>query len=309
MTRPLRLEFPGALWHVHNRGVERRSIFLDDHDRRAFLCLLEKTIEDHGWRMHAYVLMSNHYHLFFETPAMNLSRGMKALDASHAASFNQRHQRVGHLFQSRFSSHLVDGDTYFLVVSRYVVLNPVRARIVSGPAEWPWSSYKATAGLASVPAWLDPAPILDRFNRDNWVAATIDYRQFVAAGIGDAWSPWDNLTAQAFLGDQAFLKRVEKRVEASRRSREHLKVQREFRARTLDDVRAATNAVLPKSSSDSRSVFIVLASRHTRATQAAIGRAVGVTGQAVGKIVRTCTTNATVAGFVEAAERHLLSGP
>ena len=104
MARPLRLEFPGALWHVTNRGVEQRSIYADDRDRRRFLHLLAHVVIERRWHLFAFVLMTNHYHLLFETPDTNLSRGMRDLDGDYASHFNLRHRRVGHLFQGRFKS-------------------------------------------------------------------------------------------------------------------------------------------------------------------------------------------------------------
>src|ERR1043166_983891 len=213
MARPLRLEYPGALWHVTNRGVEQRSIYADDRDRRRFLRLLARTVVERRWQLLAFVLMTNHYHLLFETPETNLSLGMKDLDRDHAAGFNSRHQRVGHLFQGRFKSHLVDSETYLLEVARYIVLNPVRARMVASAHEWRWSSYGATAGLMTEPKWLDPQPILVRFHPTSRMLAAAEYRGFVAAATTQQTpSPWENLVAQSFLGSEDFLGRIEERV-------------------------------------------------------------------------------------------------
>src|SRR5436190_398186 len=118
MPRPLRLEHPGALWHAHNRGVERRDIYLDDRDRSAFVELLASTVETYHWRVHAYVLMTNHFHLLAETPEPTLSRGMQFLTGEYADHFNHAHGRSGHLIQGRFSSHLVEKESYLLEVSR-----------------------------------------------------------------------------------------------------------------------------------------------------------------------------------------------
>ncbi|HEX3068138.1 MAG TPA: transposase [Thermoanaerobaculia bacterium] len=261
MARPLRLEYPGALWHVTNRGVDRRSIYADDVDRRLFLHFLAKTINECRWQLLAYVLMSNHYHLFFRTPETNLSRGMKDIDGDYASSFNMRHQRAGHLFQGRFKSHLVDSETYLVEVARYIVLNPVRAHVVATPAEWRWSSYRATAGLAAIPRWLDPGPILDVFNADDWNAAMHGYREFVAAAIGRDTSPWENLVAQTFLGGTQFLQQVERTIRERKCSSEHPRDQRMFRAATIESVKAAVESMRlscywpPPSGSDARALF------------------------------------------------------
>ncbi len=152
MARPLRIEFAGAVYHVTSRGNGRQRIFLDDQENRKFLELLGKTIEHFHWACHAFCLMVNHYHLLIETPEANLSKGMHHLNASFCQAHNKRHDTVGHLFQGRFKSIVVDRESYLLELARYVVLNPVRAGMVARPEEWPWSSYRATAGLPVSPA-------------------------------------------------------------------------------------------------------------------------------------------------------------
>jgi REP element-mobilizing transposase RayT len=292
VARPLRLEYPGALWHVTNRGVEQRNIYLDDLDRRHFLRLLQQAIAEYRWQLLAWVLLSNHYHLLFRTPDTNLSLGMKDLDGDYASDFNERHRRVGHLFQGRFKSHLVDSETYLLQVARYIVLNPVRARMVEAPGQWFWSSYRATAGLVAVPPWLDPIPVLDYFNPSDRAAAMDGYRQFVAAGVGQEASPWENLVANAFLGGAAFLQNVEERIRARKCSDQHPREQREFRANTLETVRQAVESLgivsrwPPGAGSDVRALFVLLAERFTNATRALIGRQIGITGAGVAYLIR-----------------------
>ena len=134
MVRPLYLDYSGAWLHVYSRGVDRHDIFLDDHDRHHFLDLLGVTIPQFRWRLHAYVLMSNHYHLLVEMTEPTLSRGMKKIGGDYARWFNKRHRRVGHLFQGRFKAHLIDRDEYLLSVVRYIVLNPVPAKTPSSRA-------------------------------------------------------------------------------------------------------------------------------------------------------------------------------
>ena len=290
MTRPLRLEYPGALWHVTNRGVGQRRIYLDDDDRLHFLALLAHAAEEQGWPVVAYVLMSNHYHRLCQTPQPNLSHGMRALDGAYGACFNTRHGRVGHLFQGRFKSHLIDSEAYLLDVARYIVLNPVRAGMVATSAEWKWSSYRATAGLEPVPSWLDPSPLLDRFDPLDWNRATSGYREYVAAADGSA-SPWKHLVAQAFLGRPEFLREVEERARAAKHSREHPRDQRLYRAVTLDDVRQAFGGEWPPPPrSVDRMLFVLVATRDTNATRAEIGRCLGISGQAVGRILHIAET-------------------
>jgi REP element-mobilizing transposase RayT len=291
VARPLRLEFPGALWHITNRGVEQRSIYGDDSDRIHFLQLLEKVIDNYRWQLRAYVLMSNHYHLFFRTPETNLSRGMKDLDGDYASFFNDRHRRAGHLFQGRFKGHLVDSENYLLSLARYIVLNPVRAGMVETPAEWRWSSYRATAGLAAAPRWLDHGPILDAFNADDWNKAMHGYRDFVAAGMGRDVSPWENLLAGMFLGGNKFLREVETKVRERKRSDEHPRAQRAFRSTTIESVRKVVAAESnpeqwpPHVGSEGRLLFALLAERHTAGTRAQIGELLGITRQGAGHLI------------------------
>ena len=154
MARPLRLEFPGALYHVTSRGNQRGNIFDDNDDRRQFLLVLQEVCHRYNWICHAYCLMSNHYHLLIETPDGNLSQGMRQLNGVYTQYFNRRHGRVGHVFQGRYKGILVDKNSYLLELARYIVLNPVRAGLVRSAREWPWSSYRATAGLTECPGWL-----------------------------------------------------------------------------------------------------------------------------------------------------------
>ncbi|MCG6940487.1 MAG: transposase, partial [Thiohalocapsa sp.] len=208
MARPLRLEFAGALYHVTARGNERRSIFLGDADgdRAAFLDVLGATCERFNWLVHAYCLMTNHYHLLVETPDANLSKGMRQLNGVFTQYVNRTHARVGHLFQGRFKAILVERESYLLELSRYVVLNPVRAGMVAAPGDWPWSSYPAMVGELPAPGWLETDAVLRAFAEER-TAAVAGYRRFVAEGIGIA-SPWQALKGQIYLGSEPFVERM-----------------------------------------------------------------------------------------------------
>ena len=151
MARPLRVLFPGALYHVYARGNERRAIFGDQSDFVRFLELLELAIARHAWLCHAYCLMSNHYHLLVETPRANLPAGMRHLNGCYSQDFNRRRNRVGHLFQGRYAAVLVEKETGLLPVFRYIARNPVRARICQRPQDWRWSSYAAAIGDKPAP--------------------------------------------------------------------------------------------------------------------------------------------------------------
>jgi putative transposase len=185
MARPLRICFPGAVYHLITRGNAKEAIVRDDIDRTAFLGTVERVVERFGWLCHSYCLMDNHYHLVIETPQPNLSNGMRQLNGLHAQFFNARYDRCGHVFQSRFRSLLVEKDSYLLAVSRYVVLNPVRAGVCDRPEQWSWSSYRATAGLDPAPAFLTTDWLLAQFAPTRRLAQR-RYGAYVDAGIADA---------------------------------------------------------------------------------------------------------------------------
>ena len=162
MARPLRINIPGGIYHVMSRGNARQPIFLDDGDHRHFLKLLAAALRRFGVRCHAYCLMPNHFHLLLQIGTAPLGRTMHQLNAAYAGWFNRRHQRVGHLLQGRFKAPMVENGDYFCRAVRYIVRNPVRAGLCARCADWEWSSYRATAGLASPQSWLS----VD----DNWAA-------------------------------------------------------------------------------------------------------------------------------------------
>ena len=206
MARPIRIEFAGAFYHVTSRGDRREAIYEDDTDRFRFLEVLGYVVERFNWRCHAYCLMTNHYHLVVETVDGNLSNGMRQLNGVFTQWSNRRHHRTGHLFQGRYKAILVDSEAYLLALARYVVLNPVRANMVTHPAQWPWSSYQQTVGQAQTPAWLCVDSTLHQF-ASRRKAAIRHYEEFVLAGIG--LEPiWKNLSRQVFLGGESFVQRV-----------------------------------------------------------------------------------------------------
>jgi len=203
MSRPLRIEFSGALYHVTSRGDGQKDIYLDDEDRRDFLSVLASVCKRFNWTVHAYCLMSNHYHLLLETPDSNLSQGMRQLNGVYTQHFNLAHERVGHVFQGRYKAIIVQKDSYLLELSRYIVLNPVRARMVRSVKDWPWSSYRASCGMTASPEWLSTDWLLSTFAKTRKVAVD-RYRDFVAKGK-NLPSPWEHLKNQIFLGDEQFV--------------------------------------------------------------------------------------------------------
>lgn len=207
MARPLRIAYPGAVYHVTARGNARQRIVRDDHDRVRFVQILADMVDQYGVLCHAWVLMANHYHLLLETPRANLSPALRHLNGVYTQAFNRRHRRVGHVFQGRFKAILVDKDPYLLEVCRYVVLNPVRARLVAHPRAWRWSSYRATSGEGPRDPWLTTEGILGQLATRRARAQAV-YRQFVQEGMMQKRSPWADLTGQIYLGSDAFRHRM-----------------------------------------------------------------------------------------------------
>jgi len=187
MARPLRIAFPGALFHVLARGNAREDIYRAKADYALFLEILGQTTDRYGWICHAYCLMTNHYHLVVETPRANLSTGMRQLNGLYARRFNLRHGRCGHVFEARFRSILVEKETHLHALCRYLDLNPVRAGIVTRPADYSWSSHRATAGLCAPPRFLTSAWILSHFAPTRPRAQAL-YRDYVAVGASDELS-------------------------------------------------------------------------------------------------------------------------
>ena len=203
MARPLRLEFAGALYHVTSRGDRREAIYDDNNDKTQFLSVLNDVCVTYNWVCHAYCLMTNHYHLLIETPDGNLSKGMRQLNGVYTQRFNRSHGRVGHVFQGRYKAVFVEKESYLLELSRYIVLNPVRARMVQSAGEWPWSSYRATAGLSTGLPFLTTDWLLACFGHHKKHAVE-GYKRFVSEGRGQP-SPWESLRNQVYLGSEQFV--------------------------------------------------------------------------------------------------------
>jgi putative transposase len=208
MARQLRLEFSGAIYHVTARGNARAAIFLDDEDRDLFLVVLAECVA----------------RLLIETPDANLSAGMRQLNGVYTQRFNRRHVRVGHVFQGRFKAILVERDSYLLELCRYVVLNPVRAKMVRDVVQYGWSSYLATMGGTPTPQWLKIDWVLSQFGKSRAVARR-KYGEFVAEGVGIA-SPWTELKGQVLLGREQFVNGLQPLLEGKSELNEFPQAQR-----------------------------------------------------------------------------------
>jgi putative transposase len=176
MGRALRVQASDVIYHVTVRGVRRMRVYEDVIDYRKFEGLLASVVSEREWRVHAYCQMPKHYHLLVETPNADISPGMHRLNGVYARWFNSRHAYSGHLFEARFHTELVLTNAHLLSTASYIPLNPVRAQLCRGPADWPWSSYRATIGRASQP-WMDPSWLLAQFGREE--AAVAAYERYV----------------------------------------------------------------------------------------------------------------------------------
>ena len=234
MARPLRIEFPGALYHVTSRGDKKRNIFRDDSDREKFLFILGSVVERYNWVLHAYCLMNNHYHLLVETPNGNLSLGMRQLNGVYTQAFNRAHHTVGHLFQGRYKAILVDRDSYLLELCRYIVLNPVRAGFVNKVWQWRWSSYRATAGIDKKPKFLTTKWILSQFSQTQGRAQSL-YETFVQQGIGKE-SPFNELKGRIILGKDRFIEKIREHIEKRGQIGEVSRVERFATRLRLDEI-------------------------------------------------------------------------
>lgn len=292
MARPLRLEFPGAVYHVMARGLERSAIFRGDEDRRKFLALLGSVGRDLRWQVHGYCLMGNHYHLLLETPEEGLSRGMRALNGRYAQWFNWRHRRRGHMLEGRFRSVLVQKQSHLLELHRYVVLNPVRAGLVERAGDWKWSSYRATAGLGEAPEWLEVDWTLGQFARSR-AAARSAFRRFVAEGKASG-ETIDEFGRGGLLGDEQFVRGIQKRLEGKRISDEiPLRYRRQARSFGIDEIRGAVarawrvpqEALARRRGGDEKKAAIYLARKLTGLGGREVGAAFGVKPARVSNVI------------------------
>lgn len=232
MTRPLRLEFPGALYHVTSRGNRRNPIYRDDADRRAWLDILGRVCERHHFIVHSFCQMTNHYHLLVETVEANLAQGMRQLNGSYTQHFNRRHSLVGHLFQGRYKAILVQKESYLLELSRYIVLNPLRAKMVSSLDAWQWSSHHYLLNHDDPPGWLERDWLLSKFSNTR-AAAISAYQAFVLAGA-DVASPLAATRHQILLGDDAFVSKHQQ-LQWSEKLVETARIERRAVALSLDE--------------------------------------------------------------------------
>jgi REP-associated tyrosine transposase len=211
LSRQLRIEYPGAFYHVTSRGNEKQVIFGTDGDRHYFIKCLRAAYDKFGSIIHVYCLMNNHYHLLIETPMGNLSSVLHLINTSYTVYFNKTRKRFGHLFQGRFKAILIQAEAYAQELGPYIHLNPVRADLVDSPQKWPWSNYRAYRGDQDPEPWTSTSLILSLFSARP-AEARRRYVEAVARRMTDrSWSPLKAAIPSGVLGDPEFVERIRQR--------------------------------------------------------------------------------------------------
>ncbi len=294
MARPLRITFEGAFYHVTARGNERKNIFLSRKDYEKFLSYLIEAIHKYGILLHAYVLMANHYHLIVETPKANLSPFMHVLNSAYTTYFNLKRGRVGHLFQGRYKAILVDADSYLLELSRYIHLNPVRARLVTGPVDYPWTSYRSFIDQKGENSLVDTGETLSYFSkrRDRGIRA---YREFVEGDGGKEENSFAKMEAGILLGNGAFKRKVLRLIESKKVDEEVVQAKRLRKRISIDGVikvcqmyygKRRRSLVERAKGNEGRQEAIYLAKIMTGEKGKEIGRYFGIKGPAVSDAIK-----------------------
>jgi REP element-mobilizing transposase RayT len=208
VARQLRIEYKGAFYHVISRGARRDKIFFNDHDKRKFLEKHKEAVDKFNLKIHSYVLMDNHYHLLKETPEGNLSKAMHFINVSYSNWFKTKHQIIGSVFQGRYKSILVEKEAYFLTLSAYIHLNPVRAELVNKPEKYGWSSFNNYLRTENSIPWIYSSDILELFSGDRKAYKTFVYNFLIK---GNEIRKEEILGKYGILGSEEFRGRMVKK--------------------------------------------------------------------------------------------------
>ena len=281
MARPLRITFPGAFYHVTSRGNERKSIFKSNRDREKFLEYFQSATLRYDAIIHAYCLMENHYHILIETPSGNLSQIMHHLNGAYTTYYNVKRDRSGHLFQGRYKGILIDADEYAKELSRYIHLNPVRAKIVEKPEEYKWSSFQDYIGDREPSEWLNRDFILGYFGATPSRAQKM-YKSFVNSLLGKEYeSPLEDTIASTILGCNDFINYVKETYLDLKQSDHDVPLIKELAEKaSMNDMFKVVDNEFSRERM-SRDVKIYLAQRYTREGLRKIGEQFGISASAV----------------------------
>jgi REP element-mobilizing transposase RayT len=222
MSRPLRIEYPGAVYEITVRGNAGMDIFKQDDDRLLFLQNFGRVCKRFGWKCYAYCLLNSEYQLLIETPKPNLSQGMREVNGVFTQAINRKYQQRGHIFEGRFQSIVVDKKTYLAEIHRKLALMPVYKQFVDSPLEWNWSHYRGIMGKDWAPSWLSWKPFLKTFS-DNTGEARRQYAEFVAKQQSQQQS--FPIKARIILGSESFIEKVQNKVPQQILSEKSLKQQ------------------------------------------------------------------------------------
>lgn len=287
MARPLRIEYPGAFYHVTSRGNEQKDIYKSRHDREKFLEYLESATQRYGAVIHAYCQMSNHYHLLLETQTGNLSQIMQHINSAYTTYFNVKRKRAGHLFQGRYKAILVEADEYATELSRYIHLNPVKAAMVAQPEDWPWSSYRGFIGQDRAPDWLNREFILGHFGKKT-ADAEKKYREFVKDLLGKAYeNPLKDTIGTAILGSAEFVAAITEKHLTSRVMERDLPALRQFASRpSLEEILSSVKSVIDSDEKLARQAGMYLCHRYSGQKLRTIGELFNVRESAISEASR-----------------------
>jgi REP element-mobilizing transposase RayT len=287
MARPLRITYPGAFYHVTSRGNERKAVFKSKRDREKFLEYLESATQRYDARIHTYCLMNTHYHLLLETPSGNLSQIMRHINGAYTTYFNVKRDRSGHLFQGRYKAILVDIDEYAKELSRYIHLNPVRAKMVVIPEEYDWSSYKFYIGKQRSASWLYRDFILGYFGK-KVSGAQKRYQSFVNALVAQEYSsPLDEVVSSTLLGSADFIAYIKRNFLLSKKTDKELPALKELvKKPSMQDIFEEVELVFTNDKVLSRNVKMYLCQRYTGNKLKEIGLHFGIGESGVSQTCR-----------------------
>lgn len=244
MARPLRVQYPGAVYHVSCRGNEKKNIFKEDADRQRFLQILIQSLHIYTVKLHSYVLMTNHFHLLVETPLGNLAEFMRHFNISYTGYFNRRHRRTGHLYQGRYKSVLVDKEAYLTVLSRYIHLNPVRVKAMEkAPLKdrlkqllaYPWSSLTGYLTSRKRERFVEYGLVLSEYG-GNTSRARKAYRKALYVDLAAGLAIKDKIVGQSILGGDEFIEWIRERFLRGEADRERPALKEVYKYRAKDGI-------------------------------------------------------------------------
>ena len=288
MARPLRIQYPGAFYHVTSRGNERKAIYRSNWDRERFLSYLESAHDRYGATIHVYCLMDNHYHVLVETPLGNLSKILHHINGAYTTYFNTKRKRFGHLFQGRYKAILVEKDSYCKELSRYIHLNPIRAGLADRPSEYRWSSYRCYIGKEKKPAWLTTESVLGYFGDDAF-SAQDNYRKFVeATSKSETKDLLKDVFASTFLGSPEFITWAkEKLIDPKNADTRNIPVMRDLIDNpSLEQIERTTELVIGRRHPIFKRVCIYISHQYGAFSLKEIGAYYGMRGSAVSQSSR-----------------------